>query len=600
MAPRHPHKFSSRRRSTTTQFVLAFFGAITGLALLAPASLADANIDRLGAAGKIPQAVGLNSAWVVIAGCFVMFMQGGLAMVEVGFVRGKNAGSIIPKFLVNFAICAAAFWAVGFAVSFGDGNLFTGTSGWFLSSANDFALAWPQYKNGVTAEALWWFQFTFCAIALAIVWGTTLERIKFSIYIVYAIIFSAVIYPLVAHWIFSDGWLRTNFHVQDFAGSIVVDVTAAAAALAVLVVLGPRRGKYGGDGKPRAIPGHNMPLFGLGIFILWLGWYGFNPGSTLTALDGRFPEIVIITTLAGAFGVLAAVSLMAGRGEKTPLTMTMMGGPIDARKSPTAVNNLAMNKSYEWFENNVIYRVPSNFPGAGRRVYPGFLQHTGFVAMNPDHHAKSHYDYFKDLIKGDDVSTEAHRKFYDEYNAVLDMDADYYLETIKVVFQDFSLVNGTWDVKSPSGKIERVRPSAITSTALMSVEGELDDISGSGQTRAVHEICTGVVRGQQRHFEAKGAGHYGIFSGRRWRELVYPEVRSFILSHQAVTPKAPVAAVFAKAAPAPKTAVKAVAKPAVKRSTPVATTAKAVAAKSAAVKAPAAPKAAAKKAARAK
>ncbi len=239
--------------------------------------------------------------------------------------------------------------------------------------------------------------------------------------------------------------------------------------------------------------------------------------------------------------VLAAVSLMAGRGEKTPLTMTMMGGPIDARKSPTAVNNLAMNKSYEWFENNVIYRVPSSFPGAGRRVYPGFLQHTGFVAMNPDHHAKSHYDYFKDLIKGDDVSTEAHRKFYDEYNAVLDMDADYYLDTIKVVFQDFSLVNGTWDVKSPSGKVERVRPSAITTTALMSVEGELDDISGSGQTRAVHEICTGVVSTQQRHFEAQGAGHYGIFSGRRWRDLVYPEVKAFIQGHQP-----------SKATPAPK------------------------------------------------
>ncbi|MCF8155167.1 MAG: polyhydroxyalkanoate depolymerase, partial [Rhodoferax sp.] len=140
--------------------------------------------------------------------------------------------------------------------------------------------------------------------------------------------------------------------------------------------------------------------------------------------------------------VLAAVSLMASRGEMTPLSMIMMGGPIDARKSPTAVNNLAMNKSHNWFENNVIYRVPANFPGAGRRVYPGFLQHTGFVAMNPSNHAKSHYDYFKDLIKGDDASTVAHRKFYDEYNAVLDMDADYYLETIRVVFQDFSLVNG--------------------------------------------------------------------------------------------------------------------------------------------------------------
>ena len=229
--------------------------------------------------------------------------------------------------------------------------------------------------------------------------------------------------------------------------------------------------------------------------------------------------------------VLAAVSLMASRGETTPLTMTMMGGPIDARKSPTAVNNLAMNKSYSWFENNVIYRVPSNFPGAGRRVYPGFLQHTGFVAMNPEHHAKSHYDYFKDLVKGDDAGAEAHRKFYDEYNAVLDMDANFYLETIQVVFQDFALVNGTWDVMSPEGKLERVKPSDITTTALMSVEGELDDISGSGQTRAVHDICSGVPASHRHHYEAQGAGHYGIFSGRRWRELVAPQVKSFIKSY---------------------------------------------------------------------
>ncbi|MDM0018670.1 polyhydroxyalkanoate depolymerase, partial [Variovorax saccharolyticus] len=233
----------------------------------------------------------------------------------------------------------------------------------------------------------------------------------------------------------------------------------------------------------------------------------------------------------------AAVSLMASRGEKTPLSMTMMGGPIDARKSPTAVNNLAMNKSFEWFENNVIYRVPDGFPGAGRRVYPGFLQHTGFVAMNPDRHASSHYDYFKDLIKGDDASTEAHRKFYDEYNAVLDMDADYYLETIRTVFQKFDLVNGTWEVKNPAGEREPVRPQDIHSTGLLTVEGELDDISGSGQTRAAHELCTGVSAKEQRHFEVKGAGHYGIFSGRRWREQVYPEVQAFIAQQERGNPR---------------------------------------------------------------
>ena len=248
-------------------------------------------------------------------------------------------------------------------------------------------------------------------------------------------------------------------------------------------------------------------------------------------LQGTYGNCHVMSVCQPTVPVLAAVSLMASRGETTPLSMVMMGGPIDARKSPTAVNNLAMKKSFSWFENNVIYRVPTNFAGAGRRVYPGFLQHSGFVAMNPSNHANSHYDYFKDLIKGDDASTEAHRKFYDEYNAVLDMDADYYLETIKIVFQQFSLVNGTWDVKGVDGKVEHVRPEDIKTTALFSVEGELDDISGSGQTEAVHAICTGVPKALQKHMEAKGAGHYGIFSGKRWRDMVYPEVKSFILAH---------------------------------------------------------------------
>jgi poly(3-hydroxybutyrate) depolymerase len=235
------------------------------------------------------------------------------------------------------------------------------------------------------------------------------------------------------------------------------------------------------------------------------------------------PNAHVISVCQPTVPVLAAVSLMASRGETTPLTMTMMGGPIDARKSPTAVNNLATNKSHGWFENNVIFRVPSNFPGAGRRVYPGFLQHTGFVAMNPDRHLSSHYDYFRDLIKGDDDSAESHRQFYDEYNAVLDMPAEYYLDTIKTVFQDFALVHGTWVVKG-----EPVRPQDITTTALLTIEGELDDISGAGQTRAAHDLCSGIPKGSQFHYDAVGAGHYGIFSGRRWREKVYPEVKGFI------------------------------------------------------------------------
>jgi poly(3-hydroxybutyrate) depolymerase len=243
------------------------------------------------------------------------------------------------------------------------------------------------------------------------------------------------------------------------------------------------------------------------------------------------PGVHVISVCQPTVPVLAAVSLMASRGEVTPKTMTMMGGPIDARKSPTAVNNLAMNKSYEWFENNVIYRVPQNYPGATRRVYPGFLQHTGFVAMNPDRHATSHYDYFLDLVRGDDDNVESHRQFYDEYNAVLDMPAEYYLDTIKTVFQDFALVNGTWKVRNPKGKEELVKPQDIKTTALLTVEGELDDISGAGQTKAAHDLCTGVPKTRQKHYDVIGAGHYGIFSGRRWRDLAYPEVRAFILAH---------------------------------------------------------------------
>ncbi len=248
-------------------------------------------------------------------------------------------------------------------------------------------------------------------------------------------------------------------------------------------------------------------------------------------LQGRYGNCHIISVCQPTVPVLAAVSLMASRGEQIPLSMTMMGGPIDARHSPTSVNDLAVNKSFEWFENNVIYRVPEGFPGVGRRVYPGFLQHTGFVAMNPDRHALSHYDYFKNLVRGDDASVEAHRKFYDEYNAVLDMDADYYLETIRTVFQDFDLVYGRWKVKNLQGNPELVRPQDICDSALLTVEGELDDISGPGQTEAAHRLCTGIPSSRHRHFEAKGAGHYGIFSGRRWRENVYPQVRAFIAAY---------------------------------------------------------------------
>jgi poly(3-hydroxybutyrate) depolymerase len=227
--------------------------------------------------------------------------------------------------------------------------------------------------------------------------------------------------------------------------------------------------------------------------------------------------------------VLAAISLMASAGETTPRSMTMMGGPIDTRRSPTQVNDLATTKPLSWFETNVIHDVPPNYPGHGRRVYPGFLQHAGFIAMNPGRHLRSHWDFYEDLLKGDLDDAQSHRKFYDEYNAVLDMPAEYYLDTIRTVFQQHLLPRGQWDVAG-----RRVRPADITSTALLTIEGELDDISGLGQTEAAHDLCSGIPAEHRRHMTVKGAGHYGIFSGRRWRDVVYTDVREFIAAHNGV------------------------------------------------------------------
>ena len=221
--------------------------------------------------------------------------------------------------------------------------------------------------------------------------------------------------------------------------------------------------------------------------------------------------------------VLAAVSLMAARGEDTPRSLTMMGGPIDPRRSPTGVNDLAMRQPFSWFKGNVIHTVPPNYPGHGREVYPGFLQHAGFIAMNPGRHLNSHWDFYQDLLRGDLDDAESHRKFYDEYNAVLDMPAEFYLDTIDKVFQRTLLPRGLWDVGG-----ERVNPAAIRHSALLTIEGELDDISGLGQTEAAHDLCSGIPAKRRQHQVVEGAGHYGIFSGRRWRETVYPQVRDFI------------------------------------------------------------------------
>src|SRR5215211_2706563 len=256
----------------------------------------------------------VNTTWVIVAGVLVMFMQAGFLFLEVGFSRAKNAGLGVVKILTNYSICAIAYWATGFALAFGGAGTIAGTHGWFLDvghTASEAAGDIPLLDlAGISPAALLFFQFVFCAVSLAIVWGTTLERIKFSAYVIYAVIFSAVIYPVLSHWIFGGGWLQVNVGMQDFAGSTVVHLIGATGGLAALLLLGPRRGKYGPDGKPRAIPGHSMPLVGLGVMILWLGWFGFNPGSTLGAIGNRFAEVALVTNLAAAAGVIAALTVM--------------------------------------------------------------------------------------------------------------------------------------------------------------------------------------------------------------------------------------------------------------------------------------------------
>jgi ammonium transporter, Amt family len=234
--------------------------------------------------------------------------------LEIGFSRMKNAGTIVPKVLANFSIAALCYWAVGFALAFGGAGWFAGTQGVFLDTSNGDLFPAMAFSSAVV-PAKFFFQFVFCAVSLAIVWGTTLERIKFGAYLIYAVIFSSLIYPIVSHWIFGGGWLSANFGMQDFAGSTVVHLIGATGALAALLLLGPRQGKYGPDGKPNVIPGHSMPLVGLGVVILWFGWFGFNPGSTLGAIGGgvdaglgRFAEVAVVTNLAAAAGVIGAMA----------------------------------------------------------------------------------------------------------------------------------------------------------------------------------------------------------------------------------------------------------------------------------------------------
>ncbi len=239
------------------------------------------------------------------------------------------------------------------------------------------------------------------------------------------------------------------------------------------------------------------------------------------------PNTHVIAVCQPGPAVVAATSLLAADDDPcAPASMTIMGSPIDTRRSPTEPNLLATTKPLEWFERNVVMPVPFPHAGCMRPVYPGFLQLTGFMTMNLDRHMNAHHKLFQSLVSGDGDSVNAHKDFYDEYLAVMDLNATYYLQTLKVVFQEHQLPNGTMRYRG-----RPIEPAAITKTALMTVEGEKDDISGIGQTQAAHDICSGIPADMKHDYVQAGVGHYGVFNGSRFRAEIAPRIRDFIRTH---------------------------------------------------------------------
>ena len=254
-----------------------------------------------------------DTLWVLVAAFLVFFMQAGFAMVESGFTRAKNAVNILMKNLMDFSMGSIAYWAIGFAIMFGAGNAFMGTSGWFVPSqtltegaAASTSIFSSLEWSSVPTYAAWLFQLVFAATAATIVSGAMAERTQFKSYLIYSIFITGIIYPVVGHWIWGGGWL-SDLGMSDFAGSTVVHSTGGWLALTGAIVLGPRMGKYDSDGNPRPIAGHNLPLAALGVFILWLGWFGFNPGSQMGADAAEISSIAITTNLAAAAGAILAM-----------------------------------------------------------------------------------------------------------------------------------------------------------------------------------------------------------------------------------------------------------------------------------------------------
>lgn len=301
--------------------VMFFVFLITGL--VAPSVLADGDGPTIATNAQAIEsgAVALDTVWVLIAAILVMFMQAGFALLEAGFTRSKNSVNILMKNLMDFCFGTITYYIVGFALMFGAGNLFFGTSGFFLhdSGATFASLDWST----VPLECKYFFQLVFAATAATIVSGAMAERTKFVAYIFYSIVITAVIYPIVGHWIWGGGWLA-EFGMWDFAGSTVVHSTGGWLALTGAVMLGPRIGKYKSDNSANVIPGHSMPLAALGVFILWFGWFGFNPGSTMGAVTD-IAHIATTTNLAAAAGAIAAMLTAWWMFKKPDVSMALNG-----------------------------------------------------------------------------------------------------------------------------------------------------------------------------------------------------------------------------------------------------------------------------------
>ena len=263
-----------------------------------------------------------DTIWVLVAAFLVFFMQAGFSMVEAGFTRAKNAVNILMKNLMDFSMGSIAYWAIGFAIMFGDGNNFMGLSGWFVSAETKgfSALEW----SSVPTLSAWLFQLVFAATAATIVSGAMAERTKFRSYLIYSIFITGLIYPIAGHWIWGGGWLQ-NMGMLDFAGSTVVHSTGGWLALTGAIVLGARTGKYDANGKPRPIAGHNLPLAALGVFILWLGWFGFNPGSQMAADPKPIALIAVTTNIAAAAGAILAMITAWFRLKKPDAGMALNG-----------------------------------------------------------------------------------------------------------------------------------------------------------------------------------------------------------------------------------------------------------------------------------